>query len=316
MLTLTEPTLFTAWHNFINGKKPSWALDNYAYDLEKNLGELHNDIVDKKYRHGGYKHLVITEKKRRDLVVATVRDRVLHRLLYDYLVDVFDKTFDPDVWSCRKGKGLHACLTRTQLLLRKHPKSFIWRADIKKFFDHVNHSILTGCIKRKLLAEDPALHLCGEVINSYPGGVSGIPIGNLTSQIFANIYLNEFDRFVRHILKPQAYIRYGDDFTLFAPSIKYAQQMQHESESFLQETLKLTVNPINNIIVPASRGLKFLGHDITDLHVELDRRTATRVIERVSLKNAASYKALALDQFQQEAVNRKLLEEIFAIYNK
>ena len=117
-------------------------IDEFAYQLEANLIDLSREIETGAYRHGGYKRIVLKEKKRRDLAVADVRDRVVHRLLYDYLVGVFDKSFDPDIWSCRKGKGLHNCLVRVQKLLKIHPRSYVWRADIVKFFDSVDQETL------------------------------------------------------------------------------------------------------------------------------------------------------------------------------
>lgn len=119
-------TLYQAWRNFRRGKKPTRAIDEFAYRLEGNLEQLVSEIQGTTYRHGDYQKVVIREKKQRDLAVPTVRDRVVHRLLYDYLVMAYDKSFDPDVWSCSKGKGLHKCLTRTRRLLQKHQNSFDW----------------------------------------------------------------------------------------------------------------------------------------------------------------------------------------------
>jgi len=160
-------TLYETWRCFRKDKRPSRALDDFAYHLEENLSCLAADLTQKSYRHGGYRSSTIQEKKRRDLAVASVRDRVVHRLLYDYLVERFDRTFDPDVWSCREGKGLHKCLERTQLLLRKHADSLVWRADITKFFDSVRHDVLLACLERKIGDDTRALWLCQEVIASY-----------------------------------------------------------------------------------------------------------------------------------------------------
>lgn len=158
--------LFGAWENFRHGKKPSSAVDEFAFSLEQNLDNLAHDIENRTYHHGEYQKITVQEKKRRDLAVAGVRDRVVHRLIYDELTEVYDKTFEPDVWSCRKGKGLHACLNRTQKLLIKHSSAFIWRMDIQKFFDHVDHEILKSCLSRRI-RNPRMLYLCCEIINSY-----------------------------------------------------------------------------------------------------------------------------------------------------
>ncbi len=159
--------IYRAWDSFRKGKRLSPAIDEFAYDLEANLQGLSLSLSRRTYRHGDYRAVIIREKKRRDLAVAGVRDRVVHRLLYDYLVDRFDRTFDPDVWSCRTGKGLHKCLGRTQQLLRTYNHSYVWRADITRFFDHVDHDVLLDCLRRKIGHDQSALRLYQEVISSY-----------------------------------------------------------------------------------------------------------------------------------------------------
>jgi retron-type reverse transcriptase len=177
--------LFITWQSFRHGKKPNPAIDAFEYGLEKNLRQLAHDIETQTYRHGGYRHVVVEEKKRRDLAVATVRDRVVHRLVYDELTAIYDRTFDVDVWSCRKGKGLHKCLARTRRLLAKHRTAFIWRTDISKFFDHVNHEVMKKCLRRRI-SNLQTLRLCDEIINSYScqrgGGSSRLQKKSMESQ--------------------------------------------------------------------------------------------------------------------------------------
>ncbi len=189
-LSTDYSAVYQSWKSFKKGKRPSFAIDEFAYSLETNLAKLSFELGSGSYKHGSYQPVVLYEKKRRDLAVATVRDRVVHRLLYDYLVAIYDKSFDPDVWSCRKGKGLHACLGRTQKLLQKHSSSYVWRADIAKFYDNVDHDTLLDCLQRKIGHDKNALDVLRRVIGSYAtmlGSGIGIPIGNLTSQIFSNI---------------------------------------------------------------------------------------------------------------------------------
>jgi hypothetical protein len=121
----------------------------------------------------------------------------------------------------------------------------------------------------------------------------GIPIGNLTSQIFANIYLHEFDRFVRHQLKPQAYLRYGDDFILFCPTRRQAHQARRRAAEFLSQELSLSLNPKNDVVVPADT-LKFLGHQVDKNEAVVDRHTTASVLRKIDWHNAASYRALPL----------------------
>lgn len=203
-----------------------------------------SDLNNGKYRHGSYSHHIVNEKKRRDIAVASVRDRIVHRLLYNYLVPIVDKRFDFDVWSCRHNKGLHLALQRTQQLTSKYNHGWVWRADIAKFFDSVNHRTLKKCITR--VVHDPiALKLFNEVINSYcyeGRNGYGIPIGNLTSQIFANVYLHEFDRYIRKTQKPLGYLRYGDDIVVFASNPDEIRTIRNQAIKFLREELFLSIH--------------------------------------------------------------------------
>ena len=316
--------IYKAWQNFRRGKKPSLEIDRFQYDLFANLEQLNRDITNHNYHHGGYRKITVQEKKRRDLAVATVRDRVVHRLVYDQLIEIFDKTFDPDVWSCRKNKGLHKCLIRTQRLLKKHHDDFIWRMDIAKFFDHVDHEILKTCLCRRV-RNLQTIQVCNEIINSYGfsgGGAdflarpNGIPIGNLTSQIFANIYLNEFDHYVRHVLKPLAYVRYGDDAILFAPTRKQTREFREKATNFLRKELKLPINPRNNVVFRADQPLKFLGHVITDQYIVVDRATTKNILEKINLRNGASYKSLKLARWPKRQIDWLMLDGIEKIVDR
>lgn len=159
------------------------------------------------------------------------------------------------------------------------------------------------CIARRHAEDTMLLWLCQQVIASYHMergqnsslvGYQGIPIGNLTSQIFANIFLNELDRFVRHQIKPVAYLRYGDDFLLFSPTRRSAYQLQTAVTQFLSSQLLLFINPKNNIVVPANTGLHFLGHVVTARTRVVDVHTTKSVFTRFNAQNAASYRALSL----------------------
>lgn len=120
--------IWRSWRKFRAGKKPSRAILEFEAELEDNLLKLCADLNSGRYKHGNYSHKIVNEKKRRDIHVASVHDRVVHRLIYDYLVPIFDSSFDYDVWSCRTGKGLHGCLDRIADLSARYPISYVWRA--------------------------------------------------------------------------------------------------------------------------------------------------------------------------------------------
>ncbi len=140
-------------------------LHDFQFYLEKNLFKLQCDLENETYRHGGYRKFIVCDNKKREISCSCIRDRIVHRLLYDYLVPIFDKTFIYDAWSCRKGKGLLACIERTQKFLSVNSHSFVWRADIRKFFDSVDQEILLKLIDRRI-HEYKALRIIREVVFS------------------------------------------------------------------------------------------------------------------------------------------------------
>lgn len=281
--------IYQSWFRYRKGKKPSYDLDHFQYNLEIELCGLYHDLNDGTYKHGDYRKFIVTDNKKREISVASVRDRVLHRLLYDYLVDIFDKTFAFDAWSCRKGKGLIGAIDRAQMFIGKYADGFVWRADIRKFFDNVDHDILFQLLKRKI-RDEKALFLLKEIINSFEvkTGV-GMPIGNLTSQIFSSIYLNELDRFVKHKMKCKAYLRYGDDFIIFSSDEDELSQIKLLTADFIEKELKLNLHTKNNLIIEAEHGLKFLGVVLYSSGRSLSKRNQTRIKDRINLRNSGSY---------------------------
>jgi RNA-directed DNA polymerase len=291
--------IWGTWFAFRKGKRMSREIAEFQYSLEKNLLQLQKDLEEGIYEHGPYRTFTVCENKKRKISVASVRDRIVHRLLYNYLVPIWDKTFIYDAWSCRKGKGLLAAIQRTQKFLKLYPNAYIWRADIKKFFDNVDHEILLRIIARRTSSPKFAA-LAKKIVMSSTTGLGlrgggelkGIPIGNLTSQIFSNIYLNELDHFVKHKLKPKAYLRYGDDFLIFETNEILLGQMRLQTIAFLSNSLKLTVNPKNDVLLKSKHGLKFLGVDIWPSGRKLNKRNKKRISSRLNLRNLPSYHGL------------------------
>jgi len=299
-IDLSLKSIWQSWFAFRKGKRATRELQMFQYNLERNLGELHAELNDGAYRHGGYTHFTVCDNKRRQIAVSGIRDRVVHRLIYDYLVPIYDKTFIYDAWSCRTGKGLLACIERTQKFLTAHPHSFVWRADIKKFFDSVDRETLLDILAHRIHGQK-AFRLVREVILSFPTTqrerereyFKGMPIGNLTSQIFANIYLNELDRFVKHELRIKNYLRYGDDFILVEPDLQKLTRFRDRTIQFLEEKLQLSLNSKNDKIVKALHGLKFLGKIIWPGNRRLNNRNLCRIQERLSFRNISAYYGIA-----------------------
>jgi len=200
---------------------------------------------------------MVTDSKKRKIAVANIKDRIIHRLIYEHLVPIFDKTFIFDVWSCRKNKGLTMAIERTQKLFRGQKNFYCWRADIEKFFDNIDHKLLIKLLFRKVTGSRTR-RLLKMIINSYTSnkGGQGIPIGNLTSQIFANIYLNELDRFVKNNLKIKYYLRYGDDFIVLDSDLENLQNLRYTISNFCQKGLIIKIKR-NDTLLKYQEGWNF-----------------------------------------------------------
>ena len=218
--------LFQAWNEFRVGKRKRADVQEFERHLEDNLFDLHFLLKTKGYKHGNYHSFYVQDPKRRHIHKAKVADRVIHHLLYTYLYKLYDNNFIYDSYSCRVDKGTHKGVKRLNNFVRKVSRNytrdcFALKLDIKKFFASVDHRILLDLLKKKITDQD-ILWLLENVINSFHSDQrigKGIPLGNLTSQIFANIYMNELDQFIKHELKVEYYLRYADDFIILSQKI-------------------------------------------------------------------------------------------------
>lgn len=286
--------IWKTWFQFKKGKNFSPELHDFQYHLENNLAAIFRDFNNGTYHHGGYKKFIVSDNKRREVSVASVRDRLIHRLIYDYLTPIYDKTFIHDAWSCRVGKGLVAAIERNQQFLKSYSKNFIWRGDVRKFFDSVDQETLLKILFLKI-KDKITFRLLREVICSFKtvnGERVGMPIGSLTSQIFANIYLNELDRFVKHQLKPKAYLRYGDDFILVETDFEKLKSFRVQTIDFLKNKLKLQINPKSDRIIKVHNGLKLLGIKFWSSGRTLTKRNLGRIKTRLNMSNISSYSGL------------------------
>lgn len=287
-------------------------MEEFRYCLEANLFALEAELTAGTYRHGPYRVFTVSDAKRRSIAVASVKDRLVHRLLYDYLEKIYDPLFLFDVWSCRKEKGLHKAVDRAQYFLHRFKHGWFWRGDVRKFFDNVDHVVLLSLLRRRV-NDERTLQLLSEVIGSYDSSTvtgvmrearRGIPIGNVTSQIFANIYLHEFDRFVKHDLRIRGYVRYGDDFVFFAHSKEALEAASRAATDFLIDRLHMPLHPRNNVLLPCKRGLHFLGYQTFTNGRRLPGRTWNKILRRLDLINAASYQGLMRSERNEKRMRR------------
>src|SRR3989344_309735 len=199
--------LLATWDRFIRGKRKKRDVIKFQLELADNLVELHTALKNKTYKHAGYSAFNISDPKPRNIHKATVRDRVLHHLIYKELYHYFDSRFIYDSYSCRKGKGVHRALDRFKYFAGKVSNNYtrtcyVLKCDIKKFFASIDHKILIKILARHVENSD-LLWLLNQVISSFSAGHPGVglPLGNLTSQLFSNVYLHEFDMYMKHELK-------------------------------------------------------------------------------------------------------------------
>lgn len=302
VIELGLKNVYSSWLKYRKGKHASTDLDYFQYNLESELFRLCKELNGNTYQHGGYRKFMVCDNKKREISVASVRDRVVHRLIYDCLTDIYDKTFIYDAWSCRKNKGLLSAIERTQEFMKKYKEGFIWRADIKKFFDSVDRAALLKILKLKI-RDEKTINLLWKIIKSFNTKEDkGMPIGNLTSQIFSNIYLNELDRYVKHSLKCKAYLRYGDDFVIFESDNEKLLSIKEKVTGFISNELKLTMHPKNNFIIKTKQGLKFLGVILYPHGRKLNKRNSGRIINKLKLKNIASYSGILQKHSKSKAI--------------
>ncbi len=281
--------IFQAWSEFVKGKKKKKDVQEFSFRLEDNLFELHKRLKNKTYRHGGYQDFYVQDPKRRHIHKACVSDRIVHHLLYKYLYSIFDKTFIYDSYSCRLEKGTHKAVRRLEKFTRKVSSNYTrpcWalKLDIKKFFTSVDHEILLRLLKEKIKDKN-ILRLLEHVITSYTsedGIGSGIPLGNLTSQIFANIYLNELDQFVKNNLKIKYYLRYADDFIILSENKDSIASYIDISYKFLNERLKLKLHPDKIILRELSWGIDFLGYIVLPHYSLVRTKTKRRIVKKLN----------------------------------
>lgn len=287
--------LFQAWDEFKKGKRKRKDVQVFERNLEDNLFNLHFQLKKKIYQHGKYQTFYVYDPKKRHIHKASVEDRIIHHLLYKYLYNLFNKSFIFDSYSCRLDKGTHKAIKRLEKFTRIVSKNYTkpcWalKLDIKKFFASIDHDILIGLLEKKIKDKD-ILWLFTQVIHSFQtasqallGEAKGIPLGNLTSQIFANIYLNELDQFVKHGLKIKYYLRYADDFLILSCYNKSLSRLTVTLGRFLEKNLNLELHPKKIILRKLEWGIDFLGYVILPHYILPRTKTKKRIFNKLKTK--------------------------------
>ena len=253
----------------------------FSFDLENNLSEIKRGMEKGIYKHGGYKEFIVNDSKKRLIKAPTFKDRVVHHSLCNIIEPVFERTFTFDSYACRKGKGTHRAVKRLKSFLKDNNDFFCYKCDISKYFDSIDHDILLSLIKKKI-KDRRIMWLVEEVLKSSfsKGKGIGIPIGNLTSQLFANIYLSRFGHFAKNVMREKMCLRYMDDF-IFIGKKHRLQAVSRKSISFLRKELRLNVNLSKNIVFPTNKGIDFLGYVVFDKYILLRKSTVRRFLKKM-----------------------------------
>ncbi len=255
-----------------------------------NIIQLHNDLASKTYKHDSYYAFHITDPKPRHIHKATVRDRVLHRAIYRVLYPIFDPIFVSDSFSCRKEKGTHEAMKRFRKfsfqVTQNHTRTaWALKCDIKKFFANIDQVLLLRLLEARI-ADKQALWLFEKILESFDSGnlQKGLPLGNITSQLFANVYMNELDQFVKHQLKLKCYLRYADDFLFLSEDKQALLNILPQVQDFLSEKLKLTVHPDKIVFKTLASGIDFLGFVHFLNHRVMRTTTRRRMMRKIQEK--------------------------------
>lgn len=282
--------LLEAWKEFIVGKKSRKDVQSFELNLMKNIINLHRDLESKIYEHSDYQAFNLSDPKPRSIHKASVRDRLLHHAIYRNLYPFFDKTFIADSYSCRKNKGTHKAIKRFEQFSRivsRNDKENVWvlKCDVRKFFASIDQSTLIDILKSYILDKD-ILNLLTKIIVSFSVGREGVglPLGNLTSQLLVNIYMNKFDQFVKHKIKAKYYICYADDFVFLSTDKVWLHDTLIRVQDFLLEDLKLTLHPNKISITTLASGVDFLGWVHFPKHRVVRTVTKKRMMRTIKAK--------------------------------
>jgi RNA-directed DNA polymerase len=278
--------LVASWYEFRQGKSKRPDVLIFEFNLEDSIFQLHEELKSSSYKPQKYHQFRINDPKPRVISKAAVRDRLVHHAIYRKLYPLFDAAFIFNSYSCRTGKGTHKAFKRLQSFTRTCSQNYIkpcfaLKCDIHKFFDTIDHGVLMGLLEKRI-KDKGTLDLLRLIVSSFevqPG--KGMPIGNLTSQLFANVYMDPLDKFVKHKLKAKYYLRYADDFLILANTGSELMGYFVEINRFLKEELKLAIHPNKISLRKFAWGVDFVGYVARPHHSLPRRKTTKRMVKKM-----------------------------------
>ncbi len=274
------------------GKRFNTDVLKFTENLEENLIQIQNELIWKTYCPSEYREFYVYDPKKRLISAPSFRDRVVHHALVGIIEPLFERKFISDSYACRKGKGNHDAMKRvshsSQIMSQNHAKHHVLKADVSKYFYSIDKNVLISLIEKTIRDKD-ILSLIRKILN-IEKDIVGIPIGSLTSQLFANVYLDKLDHYVKEVLNIKYYTRYMDDFIILHPDKKFLKSILNNIEIFLEDELHLTLNNKTQIF-PYNRGIDFCGYRIWPTHILPRKRNIRKTRKRfksLQKKNLAS----------------------------
>jgi retron-type reverse transcriptase len=279
---------------FIKARKRKTLKDyviKFESELSNNLEQLRQELESFTYAPGKMTEFIVRDPKTRRIGAFPFRDRIVHHAICNVIQPIFEKDFIYDSFANQKNKGTHLAIKRLEKFIRKVSVvnkntvtcgGFALRADVRHYFDSVDHKILLEIIKRKI-KDDKLILLIKNILENHKQETigKGIPLGNLTSQFFANVYLNELDKFVKHVLKARYYIRYVDDFIILHKNKAVLEKWKNEISNFLRSALQLELHPEKSRIISLNEGITMLGFRVFYRYRLLKKSNARRIWKRL-----------------------------------
>ncbi len=297
--------LLIAYKKAFKGSGKNRETCKFSYFMEREIFSIREEMINGNYYPGKYRYFKINEPKERVISVAPFRDRIVHHAIVNILEPIFDPRFIYDSYATRKEKGVHAAVKRAQLFLRQ--RRFYLKFDVNKYFDNIDHRILLNLLKRKIKDKELERLLLIIISNSDVSRgertCRGLPIGNLTSQFFANIYLDLFDHYVKEELRIKRYVRYMDDCAIFHESKIYLKSILKEIDLYLQIRLKLELKKRVTVLNSSLNGMSFLGYRIFPALIRLKRENVKRLRKKILQKEIELSKGIIDEESFRMSVN-------------
>lgn len=303
----SEENIFLAYKKARKGKSKKRSVIEFEKNLDYELRKLRQELLLKTYRPQPLKKFIVRDPKTRKIHASAFRDRIVHHLIINVIGLIFEKMFIYDSFASRIDKGTHSAIKRFDYFKRKVSRNgnlvknsknansiegYVFKADIKHYFDTVDHGILITIIREKIEDEE-LIWLIRKVLENFDSSVKGkgMPLGNYTSQFFANVYLNKLDYFIKHGLKSKYYIKYVDDFVILHRSRKRLEYFKNKIIDYLRE-LKLEIHPDKSRIEPLQKGTQFLGYRIFYNYKLLRKRNLSKFRKNLAKKLGLLQKGL------------------------